>query len=74
MIPISLSLFDGAMTTISTFNLIVVNNPPVFTQPLIDQTLNIGSSITYQIPPAIDPEGNSPVIVTFSALPSFAFF
>ena len=35
-IPISLSLFDGAMTTLNTFNLIVVNNPPVFTSALLD--------------------------------------
>ena len=35
-IPISLSLFDGAMTSLNTFNLIVVNNPPVFTSALLD--------------------------------------
>jgi hypothetical protein len=35
-IPISLSLFDGAMTTLNTFNLIIVNNPPVFTSALLD--------------------------------------
>ena len=33
--PITVSLFDGAMTTTSTFNIIVVNLPPTFgTNPL----------------------------------------
>jgi len=69
--PILVSIFDGAMTTTSTFNVIVINDPPVFIQALADQTIYIGSSIIYQLPTAIDPEGNT-VQLMYSILPSFA--
>ena len=45
--PISVSLFDGVMTTTSTFNVIVINDPPVLIQALPDQTIYTGSSIIY---------------------------
>ena len=49
--PITVTLFDGAMTATSTFNVIISALPPVFiTIPLLDQYITVGaSSITYTI-------------------------
>ena len=55
--PITVSLFDGAMTTTSTFNVIVINLPPTFvTFPLPDQTIHVGSTLSFT-PSIIDSEG-----------------
>ena len=55
--PITVSLFDGAMTTTSTFNVIVINLPPTFVNfPLPDQTIHVGSTLSFT-PSINDPEG-----------------
>lgn len=49
--PITVTLFDGAMYATSTFNVIVNNNPPIFTStPLLDQTVSVGATGIYLIP------------------------
>ena len=54
--PITVSLFDGAMMTTSTFNVIVINLPPTFgTFPLPDQTTHVGSTLSFT-PLIIDSE------------------
>ena len=48
---ITVTLFDGAMYATSTFNVIVNNNPPIFTStPLLNQTVSVGATGIYLIP------------------------
>lgn len=52
------------------FTVNVLNNPPVFTTALADQTVEVGNSYTYQIY-ASDPEGNPAFQVNVAGLTSY---
>lgn len=62
--PISVSIFDGAMTTTSSFNVIVAVPPKFVIIPLPAQTVSVGAIFSFT-PSIIDP-GNLPMTITVS--------
>ena len=55
-------LYDGYVTANFSFQVIVSNLPPIFSAPLIDQTVVVGFSLTYVLPDSTDPEGGAVTI------------
>jgi hypothetical protein len=73
--PVTITLFDGAMTAISSFNVIIVNNPPSYNPAPSNKVLNVGTSLIYQLFPS-DVEGDAITTVMTSTppLPGFITF
>ena len=55
-------LYDGYVTANFSFQVIVSNLPPIFSAPLIDQTVVVGFSLTYVLPDSTDTEGGAVTI------------
>ena len=71
-VEVDFNLNDGGWDETSTysFDVIVVNEPPLYLEPLVTQNMNVRQIINYYTPQVFDPESNV-VVITATGLNSF---
>lgn len=72
-IKVEVSLSDGANKVPYSFDLNVINNAPTFNSPLINQVVKVGTTKSYSLPSATDPEGYSSLQFLYSSVGNPAY-
>ena len=69
--PATLSITDGLNIVTYTFNVVVINDPPIFATPPAAQSMSAGASLIYTLPAITDTENDIVIVALIAPLISF---